>query len=83
MATDFTSVSNLSLYADGVLQTPTSSVNGGSGSNESTGILTIGGRYYDNNRNMLANFAIFQVYNRALSASEVLQNYNATKWRFQ
>jgi hypothetical protein len=23
------------------------------------------------------------IYNRALSASEVLQNYNATKWRFQ
>ena len=80
---DFTSVSNLSLYVDGVLQTPTASVNGGSGSNDSTGILTIGGRYYDNNRNMSANFAIFQVYNRALTAVEVLQNYNATKWRFQ
>ena len=25
----------------------------------------------------------FKVYNRNLSASEVLQNYNATKWRFQ
>ena len=23
------------------------------------------------------------VYNRALSAEEVLKNYNATKWRFQ
>ena len=28
------------------------------------------------------NVAIVQIYNRALSASEVLQNYNATKGRF-
>lgn len=82
---DFTLSSNLKVYVDGVLQTATSTENGDgfNNSEDSTGILTIGGRYYDNNRNMLANFAIFQVYNRALSASEVLQNYNATKWRFQ
>jgi hypothetical protein len=29
-----------------------------------------------------ADFYIFQIYNRALSAQEVLQNYNATKGRF-
>jgi hypothetical protein len=29
------------------------------------------------------NISNVQIYNRALSASEVLQNYNATKWRFQ
>ena len=28
------------------------------------------------------NMANFQIYNRALSASEILQNYNATKTRF-
>jgi hypothetical protein len=28
------------------------------------------------------NFALTQIYNRALSATEVLQNYNATKTRF-
>ena len=28
------------------------------------------------------NYGIVQIYNRALSASEVLQNYNATKGRF-
>ena len=28
------------------------------------------------------NISIFQIYNKALSASEVLQNYNATKGRF-
>jgi hypothetical protein len=30
-----------------------------------------------------ATFGLFQVYNRALSASEILQNYNATKGRFR
>ena len=29
------------------------------------------------------NISIVNLYNRALSASEILQNYNATKWRFQ
>ena len=27
--------------------------------------------------------AVFRVYNRSLTAAEVSQNYNATKWRFQ
>jgi hypothetical protein len=31
---------------------------------------------------MGGNVAIAQIYNRALSAAEVLQNYNATKTRF-
>jgi len=30
-----------------------------------------------------ASISNLKIYNRALSASEVLQNYNATKWRFQ
>jgi hypothetical protein len=34
------------------------------------------------NSRLGANVAITQIYNRALSASEVLQNYNATKGRF-
>jgi hypothetical protein len=81
---DFTLSSNLNVYINGVLQTAISTINSdGFGSEDTEGILTIGGRYYDNNRNMSANFAIFQVYNRALSSAEILQNYNATKWRFQ
>jgi hypothetical protein len=31
---------------------------------------------------MQMNCAVFKVYNRALTATEVLQNYNATKTRF-
>ena len=34
-------------------------------------------------RNFNGKMAIVSFYNRALSASEVQQNYNATKWRFQ
>jgi hypothetical protein len=29
-----------------------------------------------------ANIAIARMYNRALTSTEILQNYNATKWRF-
>jgi len=46
-----------------------------------TGALNIGA-YIDAQYPMLANLALVQVYNRALSAQEVLQNYNATKGRF-
>ena len=35
-----------------------------------------------NNRYFNGNIATVQIYNRALSATEVLQNYNATKTRF-
>lgn len=35
-----------------------------------------GGRYYQ------SNFALACLYNRALSSNEILQNYNATKGRF-
>ena len=44
--------------------------------------LSIGNRY-SNNRWFTGHIAMCRIYNRALSASEVLQNYNATKWRFQ
>jgi hypothetical protein len=39
---------------------------------------TLGG-YYDWFK---GNMGIIQIYNRALSASEVLQNFNATRTRF-
>jgi hypothetical protein len=31
---------------------------------------------------VLGNYALLKLYNRALSASEIQQNYNATKGRF-
>ena len=47
----------------------------------STGVLNIGA-YTDAQYAVLANIASVQIYNRALSAQEILQNYNATKTRF-
>lgn len=49
-----------------------------------TGIrnIEIGGITADNNRYLRGNIAISKVYNRPLTAAEVLQNYNATKSRF-
>jgi hypothetical protein len=43
--------------------------------------LTIGS-YSDGRYPLSANISNIQIYNRALSAAEVLQNYNATKGRF-
>jgi len=42
----------------------------------------IGGGYRDSSHYLSGNIASTQIYNRALSATEVLQNYNATKTRF-
>jgi hypothetical protein len=67
------------LYINGILQS--------TGSTPSTvtqpgGNLTIG-RFGDYNLFYWSgNIYNYKVYNRALSAQEVLQNYNATKARF-
>jgi hypothetical protein len=45
---------------------------------DNTQTIGIGG----NSRKLIGNISSFQIYNRALSASEVLQNYNAQKSRF-
>ena len=50
--------------------------------NISTSVSNIG-RYIFTNLNYLkGNLAVYKIYNRALSAQEVLQNYNATKGRY-
>ena len=48
--------------------------------NGGTASIQIG--YYESGRRFKGKMPIVRVYNRALSASEVLQNYNATKGRF-
>jgi hypothetical protein len=45
--------------------------------------IRISGYYADGNGRFVGRIAQVSIYNRALSASEVLQNYNATKSRFQ
>jgi hypothetical protein len=41
------------------------------------------GTWYDFNRHYNGQISSARVYNRALSAAEVLQNYNATKYRYE
>jgi hypothetical protein len=73
-----TGVSTVEIYVDGIL------VSSGAGANKSSdsvtsldvGRINISGRYFN------GNIASTVLYNRALSASEVLQNYNAQKSRF-
>jgi hypothetical protein len=72
---------NISLYENGILQNTTT--NSDSFITPNTNVVLNAG-YYANN---IVDYwpgksSIFQMYNRALSATEVLQNYNATKTRF-
>jgi hypothetical protein len=66
------------IYTNGILQ----------GTRNSISLLnqsgTLEGRIANDSGNhvMGGNVALTQIYNRALSANEVLQNYNATKTRF-
>ena len=70
--------SNTYLFIDGT------QVSTGTPGNVSSplGVAIGGDPYLNNSRWLVGNIATAQIYNRALSASEVLQNYNATKGRF-
>jgi hypothetical protein len=69
--------SSVKLYLNGNLVASQSL----SGNINTTGICRISG-YDNNNETWNGNIANIKVYNRALSASEVQQNYNALKGRF-
>jgi hypothetical protein len=69
--------SNIRLYLNTTLvatQAQTGTINNG-------GIARISG-YDSNAETWNGNIATFSIYNRALSATEILQNYNAVKSRF-
>jgi hypothetical protein len=69
--------SNIKLYLNGVLLATQAQT----GTIVNTGIGRISG--YDNGSEIWdGNISTFSIYNRALTASEILQNYNATKTRF-
>ena len=75
------SATNMSLYQNGVLQ---DSLNGAFSLQAGTGPITYGVGWYDS---ILAdycnlNLGNVQIYNRALSASEIGQNFNATRNKF-
>jgi hypothetical protein len=78
MSMTFNSSFNTNVYINSVLTNTETSSNPGGFWNQ----FPIGS--YGNYGSSYArgNFSIVQVYNRALSADEVLQNYNATKTRF-
>jgi hypothetical protein len=69
----------LYLYINGVLD---SSINDTTISIPAYSALNVGGQTTQTSRYSNCNIASAQIYNRALSATEVLQNYNATKTRF-
>jgi hypothetical protein len=69
--------SNIKLYLNGVLLATQAQT----GTIVNTGIGRISG--YDSGAEIWdGNVASFSIYNKALTATEVLQNYNATKTRF-
>jgi hypothetical protein len=72
---------SISLYENGVLQNTTA--NSDSFITPNTNIVLNAG-YFSNNivDYWPGSSSIFQIYNRALTAQEVLQNYNALKGRF-
>ena len=71
--------SNLILYLNGNVEldqsTPSTLTHGGN--------IRLGDGIGGAQRHLQADLPIFMMYNRALSASEIQQNYNATKSRFQ
>lgn len=68
---------NTLIYVDGVLRASQTKVTGTTTSGQN---IVIGGNHLG--RYQSCRIASAKMYNRALNASEVLQNYNATKSRF-
>jgi hypothetical protein len=73
--------SSVKLYVNGKLEASASK--SGSILNSSTPSLNIGRKNSGNGEYINGEIPIVRIYNRALTAAEVLQNYNAIKSRFQ
>lgn len=67
----------VSLYIDGILRSPLISSIANNTNNFDNTSLYVANRAFSN-----INLSNLQLYNRALSAAEILQNYNATRKRF-
>ena len=73
----------VNVYVDGVLKTTGSSTGLWTlSTGDSTRTLNIGRINNYNPNKLVGNIANFSIYNKALTAQEILQNYNATKTRF-
>ena len=73
---------NLKLYKNGVLLKTVATTSSSNGTFTTTNNLLIGARRSDIAGPFPGNIADVQIYNRALSSTEVLHNYNALKDRF-
>jgi hypothetical protein len=73
------STTNINLYLNGVLDGTTTSI--GANPFDSTYYI---GRYFGSatSYNFVGDMSIVQIYNKALSESEIIQNFNATRGRF-
>jgi hypothetical protein len=78
MATLTVTATEAKWYINGILQH--TRVNGHSSSTFAN--LYVGSDPQDGNRYYNGRISMVQIYNRALTASEILQNYDATKTRF-
>ena len=67
------------LYIDGV-QSGLARAAAGIGASQAN--INLGRWDFGNNRNMTGNISNFMIYNRALSAQEVLRHYNSSKSRY-
>jgi hypothetical protein len=76
---------NLSIYINGVLKGTTSNINTSGGSGGTTNTIRMGMANPSNEDfswHTNANVAAARMYNRALTAAEITQNYNALKSRY-
>ncbi len=78
MQTTSDSIKSFKTYVNGVLVRDTTFT----GTPNSGGGLLIGRGFYGGSYNYSGSIAIVKYYNRALTAQEVLQNFNATRGRF-
>ncbi|MBI5405797.1 LamG domain-containing protein [Candidatus Kaiserbacteria bacterium] len=73
-----TLASGIHLYRDGVEESYSASVDAsGSIAGDGTGSWSVGGRIFDNLRNLNGSIDDVRVYNRVLSVTEIKQIYNA------
>ena len=78
----FVGGSSFDLYLNGVLQSMSENGSQQSSVDLSTSNLYLG-LYYNTSFTFDGNMGPFHIYNRALSAQEIKQNYNALKSRFE
>lgn len=73
---------DIKLYVKGIETTYSGGILAANTLTYNTNEFNVGRRYTNSTEYFVGNIAQTSIYNRALSAQEILQNYNATKSRF-